>query len=174
MIKKIPTCVFHTRALNEDGEYEWVDVTTEDLFANKRVVVFALPGAFTPTCSAYQLPGYEEKYDEFTAAGIDAIYCVSVNDSFVMNAWFKSQGIEKVLAIPDGAGEFTQGMRMDVNKANLGFGLRSWRYAMVVDNMTIEQVFSEEGKVPSPPADEDPYEASTPESVLAYLSGQGE
>ena len=170
LFNKIPDAVFHTRVLNEDGEYEWKDVTTADLFNDKRVVVFALPGAFTPTCSTYQLPGFEEKYDEFTALGIDAVYCLSVNDSFVMNAWFKSLGIEKVQAIPDGGAELTSGLAMEVNKANLGFGMRSWRYAMVVDNGNIEKTFEEEGKVSAPPADEDPYEVSTPENVLAYLS----
>ena len=173
-MSKITNCLFHTRVLNEDGEYEWVHVTAEDLFSNKKVVLFSLPGAFTPTCSTYQLPGFEEKYDEFTALGIDAVYCLSVNDSFVMNAWFKSQGIEKVQAIPDGSAEFTGSLGMLVNRADLGFGMRSWRFAMVIDNMTIEKVFSEEGKVTSPPADYDPYEESTPEKVLAYLSEQGE
>jgi len=159
---RVPEMFFHTR---EDGS--WVHQSTDYLFGGKRVVVFALPGAFTPTCSTYQLPGYEEKYDEFKELGIDEIYCLSVNDSFVMNAWFKDQGIEKVKPIPDGSGEFTYAMGMSVNKANLGFGFRSWRYAMVVNDGEIEQLFEEPGKVGNCPVD--PYEVSDPDTVISYL-----
>ena len=140
---------------------------TDFLFNNKRVVVFALPGAFTPTCSNYQLPGYEEKYNDFISLGISDIYCLSVNDAFVMNAWFKSQDIKNVRPLPDGSGEFTYAMGMSVNKANLGFGFRSWRYAMVVNNGEIEMMFEEPGKVGNCPVD--PYEVSDPDTVLAYL-----
>ena len=146
---------------------EFVTRTTADLFDGKRVVIFSLPGAFTPTCSAYQLPGFEEKYDEFAALGIDAIYCLSVNDGFVMNAWAKDQGIEKVTLVPDGNAYFTRSMGYLVNKSNLGFGQRSWRYAAVVNDGVIEKIFVEEGLRDK--ADTDPYEASTPENVLNYI-----
>lgn len=149
----------------EDGEF--VDRSTDELFSGKRVVIFSLPGAFTPTCSAYQLPGFEEKYSEFTEAGIDDIYCLSVNDAFVMNAWAKDQGIQNVKLIPDGNGEFTQGMGMLVKKFNLGFAMRSWRYAAVINDGVIEQLFVEDGQRDN--ADTDPYEISTPEKVLEYV-----
>lgn len=138
-----------------------------ELFNSKRVVIFSLPGAFTPTCSAYQLPGFEDKYDEFAALGIDAIYCISVNDGFVMNAWAKDQGIEKVTLIPDGNAYFTRSMGYLVNKSNLGFGQRSWRYAAVVNNGIIEKMFVEDGFRDN--ADTDPYEVSTPEVVYQYV-----
>ena len=149
----------------ENGEF--VTRTSADLFDGKRVVIFSLPGAFTPTCSAYQLPGFEEKYQEFTALGIDDIYCISVNDGFVMNAWAQDQNIEKVKLIPDGNAYFTRSMGYLVNKSNLGFGHRSWRYAAVVENGMIEKLFVEEGLRDN--ADSDPYEASTPEAVLEYV-----
>ena len=147
---------------------EFVTRTSSELFDGKRVVIFSLPGAFTPTCSAYQLPGFEEKYDEFKALGIDEIYCISVNDGFVMNAWAQDQNIEKVKLIPDGNTYFTRSMGMLVNKSNLGFGERSWRYAAVVDNGIIEKLFVEPGQRDNAP--EDPYVASTPENVFEYVS----
>ena len=146
---------------------EFVNRTTAELFDGKRVVIFSLPGAFTPTCSAYQLPGFEEKYEEFAALGIDAIYCVSVNDGFVMNAWGKALGVEKVKLIPDGNAYFTRSMGFLVSKSNLGFGDRSWRYAAVVDNGVIEKLFVEDGQRDN--ADTDPYEATTPEAVFEYV-----
>ena len=149
----------------ENGEF--VNRTTSELFNGKRVVIFSLPGAFTPTCSAYQLPGFEEKYDDFRSLGIDAIYCISVNDGFVMNAWAQDQNIEKVKLIPDGNAYFTRSMGMLVNKSNLGFGDRSWRYAAVIDNGIIEKLFVEAGKRDN--ADTDPYEVTNPDTVLAYL-----
>ncbi len=168
---RVPEVTFHTRVRDESIEgpnpYRWQDVTTADYFAGKRVVVFSLPGAFTPTCSTYQLPGYDEKYEEFKQAGIDEIYCISVNDSFVMNAWFKQQGVKNVKPIPDGSGEFTYAMGMSVTKANLGFGFRSWRYAMIVNDGEIEMMFEEPGKVGNCPVD--PYEMSDPDTVLGWL-----
>ena len=158
----IPEVQFQFR---ESGEF--VTRTSSELFNGKRVVIFSLPGAFTPTCSAYQLPGFEEKYEEFTALGIDAIYCVSVNDGFVMNAWAQDQNIEKVKLIPDGNAYFTRSMGFLVNKSNLGFGDRSWRYAAVVDNGIIEKLFVENGQRDN--ADTDPYEATTPEAVFEYV-----
>ncbi len=149
----------------ENGKF--VNRTSKELFDGKRVVIFSLPGAFTPTCSAYQLPGFEEKYDDFIGNGIDAIYCISVNDGFVMNAWAKDQGIEKVKLIPDGNAYFTRSMGMLVTKSNLGFGERSWRYAAVVDNGIIEKLFVEAGKRDN--ADTDPYEVTNPETILSYL-----
>jgi peroxiredoxin len=151
--------------LRESGEF--VTRTSADLFDGKRVVIFSLPGAFTPTCSAYQLPGFEERYDDFLGLGIDDIYCISVNDGFVMNAWAQDQNIEKVKLIPDGNAYFTRSMGMLVNKSNLGFGDRSWRYAMVVDNGIIEKLFVEVGQRDN--ADTDPYGATTPEVVYEYV-----
>jgi len=146
---------------------EFVTRTSKELFDGKRVVLFSLPGAFTPTCSAYQLPGFEEKYDDFIGSGIDDIYCISVNDGFVMNAWAKGQGIEKVKLIPDGNAYFTRSMGMLVTKSNLGFGDRSWRYAAVVNDGIIEKLFVEAGKRDN--ADTDPYEVTNPETILSYL-----
>jgi peroxiredoxin len=149
----------------ENGEF--VTRTSSELFNNKRVVIFSLPGAFTPTCSAYQLPGFEEKFDEFQALGIDEIYCISVNDGFVMNAWAQDQNIKNVKLIPDGNAYFTRSMGMLVSKSNLGFGERSWRYAAVVDNGLIEKLFVENGQRDN--ADTDPYEETTPTAVLDYI-----
>jgi peroxiredoxin len=149
----------------ENGEF--ITRTSADLFDGKRVVIFSLPGAFTPTCSAYQLPGFEERFEEFVQLGIDDIYCISVNDGFVMNAWGKDQDIEKVKLIPDGNAYFTRSMGYLVSKSNLGFGERSWRYAAVVNDGIIEKIFAEEGFRDN--ADTDPYEESTPEKVLEYL-----
>ena len=152
-------------AFRENGEF--VNRTTKELFHGKRVVIFSLPGAFTPTCSAYQLPGFEEKYDDFIGSGIDAIYCISVNDGFVMNAWAQDQNIKNVQLIPDGNAYFTRSMGQLVMKSNLGFGERSWRYAAVVDNGLIEKLFEEPGKGDN--AINDPYEETTPEKVLEYV-----
>ena len=149
----------------ESGEF--VNRTSSELFNGKKVIIFSLPGAFTPTCSAYQLPGFEEKYDEFKSFGIDEIYCISVNDGFVMNAWAQDQNIAKVKLIPDGNAYFTRSMGMLVNKSNLGFGERSWRYAAVVNNGIIEKLFVEEGQRDN--ADTDPYEATKPENVYNYI-----
>lgn len=174
MTEVVPSVVFKTRVRDESIEgpnpYRWEDVTSFDYFGGKRVVIFSLPGAFTPTCSTYQLPGFEGNYAEFQALGIDEIYCVSVNDAFVMNAWAKSQGIVNVKVIPDGSGEFTAEMGMLVDKDNLGFGQRSWRYAAVIDNGRIEQMFIEPGMEDNCPVD--PYGETSPENVLAYLKGE--
>jgi peroxiredoxin len=149
----------------ESGEF--VTRKSSELFDNKRVVIFSLPGAFTPTCSAYQLPGFEEKYGEFRELGIDAIYCISVNDAFTMNAWSQDQDIRNVKLIPDGNAYFTRSMGQLVAKTNLGFGERSWRYAAVVTDGIIEKLFEEPGKRDN--ADSDPYEVTTPENVLNYI-----
>jgi peroxiredoxin len=149
----------------ENGEF--VNRTSYDLFDGKRVIIFSLPGAFTPTCSAYQLPGFEEKYEEFKALGVDEIYCISVNDAFVMNAWAQDQNIQNVQLIPDGNAYFTRSMGQLVAKTNLGFGERSWRYAAVVNDGIIEKLFEEADKQDN--ATTDPYEISTPENVLEYV-----
>jgi peroxiredoxin len=167
----VPSVVFQTRVRDEtiDGPnpYRWEQKTTYDYFAAKRVVVFSLPGAFTPTCSTYQLPGFEEMYPTFKNRGIDEVYCVSVNDAFVMNKWGIDQGIKDVKLICDGNAEFTRGMNMDVQKENLGFGTRSWRYAMVVNNGLIESFFVEKGKEDN--CAEDPYEYTIPYYILDTL-----
>jgi peroxiredoxin len=146
---------------------EFVTRSSKELFDGKRVVVFSLPGAFTPNCSTYHLPGFEEKYNDFKSLGIDDIYCISVNDGFVMNAWAQDQNIENVKLIPDGNAYFTRSMGMLVNKSNLGFGDRSWRYAMVVDNGVIEKLFIEDGMRDN--ADTDPYMETTPVNVYSYI-----
>jgi peroxiredoxin len=130
----------------------------EDVFNGKRVVVFGLPGAFTPTCSNKQLPGFEAMFMEFQEKGINEIYCVSVNDSFVMGAWGKAQGANYVKLLADGNGEFTRKMGMLVDKSNIGFGMRSWRYAAVINNGEVEQMFAEEGMMDN--RGDDPYEVS--------------
>jgi len=159
---EIPNVEFVFR---ESGEF--VTRTSSEMFKGKRVVIFSLPGAFTPTCSAYQLPGFEEKYNDFKNLGIDEIYCISVNDGFVMNAWAQDQNIQNVKLIPDGNAYFTRSMGMLVNKSNLGFGERSWRYAAVVIDGIIEKLFVEAGQRDN--SDTDPYEATTPENVLSYV-----
>jgi glutathione-dependent peroxiredoxin len=156
---RIPEVTFRTRTSTG-----WQDVTTEDLFANKTVVVFSLPGAFTPTCSSSQLPGYNGLASVFKANGVDDILCVSVNDAFVMQEWQRSQNADNITMIPDGNGEFTAGMGMLVDKHDLGFGQRSWRYSMLVRDGVIEQLFAE----PDKPGD--PYEVSDPETMLQRLN----
>jgi peroxiredoxin len=175
---KVPYTNFKTRIGDTDAVGgctfiggEWKDIDTEELFANKKVVVFSLPGAFTPTCSSQQLPGYEEKYDEFKAAGIDEVYCLSVNDAFVMNAWLKDEKIEKVKPIGDGEGVFTQGMGMLVNKPKQGFGMRSWRYSMLVDNGEVVKQFIEPGKNNNSD-DDDPFTVSDADTMLKYIKGE--
>ena len=147
---------------------DWQSLNTRESFAGKRVLIFALPGAFTPTCSSQQLPGYEKLYNDFLETGIDEVYCLSVNDTFVMNAWFENQGIKNVKALPDGNFEFTSRVDALVEKGNLGFGKRSWRYAMVVNDNVVEHVFAEDDMRDL--ADTDPYEVSAPENVLKALT----
>ncbi|MER9185006.1 peroxiredoxin [Mesorhizobium sp. M0185] len=169
--KKVPFVTFltrvHDKSVQGPNPYRWQEKTSDDYFAGKRVILFSLPGAFTPTCSTYQLPQFEELYDEFEKEGIDAIYCLSVNDAFVMNAWGKSLGLKQVELIPDGSGEFTRKMGMLVAKDNLGFGMRSWRYAALINNGVVEQWFEEEGF--SDNCEADPYGVSSPQNVLETL-----
>ncbi|UWQ89625.1 peroxiredoxin [Aliisedimentitalea scapharcae] len=171
----LPNVTFKTRVRDESIEgpnpFRWENKTTADYFAGKRVVLFSLPGAFTPTCSTYQLPGFENGFADFQAQGVDAIYCMSVNDSFVMNKWAEAQNLENVDVIPDGSGEFTRKMGMLVAKDNLGFGQRSWRYAAVVNNGVVEAWFEEPGLEDN--HGDDPYGVSSPETVLTWLKEQG-
>lgn len=148
----------------------WKDVTTDDLFKGKRVVMFSLPGAFTPTCSSEELPSYDRMYNDFKDMGIDDVYCVSVNDAFVMNAWARDLEIQHVKMIPDGCGTFTSNMGMLVAKPAQGFGMRSWRYAAVVNDGVVEKMFEEPG-FNNFSDDDDPYVVSKPEIVKNYLNG---
>lgn len=168
---QVPQVTFKTRVRDEsiggENPFRWQDVTSDEIFKGKKVVLFALPGAFTPTCSSTHLPGYEAKYDELKALGVDEVICLSVNDAFVMFQWGKAQGVSKVKLLPDGSGEFTEKMGMLVKKDNLGFGNRSWRYSMFVDNGEIKQVFSEPGFGDN--AEGDPFEVSDVDTMLTYL-----
>lgn len=170
-MNKVPNVTFKTRVRNNELEgsnpFEWKDLTTDEIFSNKKVVVFSLPGAFTPTCSTSHLPRYEELYEEFKSQGVDAIICISVNDAFVMYQWGLSQGSKNVFLLPDGNGEFSRKMGMLVDKGNLGFGMRSWRYSMLVDNGEIVKLFSEEGYSDNSPTD--PFEVSDAETMLGFL-----
>tara|TARA_X000000950_G_scaffold211573_1_gene254490 strand:- start:20794 stop:21318 length:525 start_codon:yes stop_codon:yes gene_type:complete len=170
--KKLPEVTFKIRvrddSISGDNPFKWISKTTSDFFSNKKVILFSLPGAFTPTCSTYQLPDFNKLYDEFQAKGIEQIYCLSVNDSFVMNAWAKHHNIGKVQVIPDGNGEFTRKMGMLVKKDNLGFGMRSWRYAAIVENNVIKHSFVESGYKDN--AEEDPYKESSPQNILDKLN----
>ena len=167
----VPSVTFKTRVRDESIEgpnpFRWQDKTSDDYFKGKRVVLFSLPGSFTPTCSTYQLPGYENGAQDFRDMGVDEIYCMSVNDSFVMNAWAKNQELENVKVIPDGSGIFTRQIGMLVEKDNLGFGFRSWRYAAVINDGVIEAWFEEPGRADNHA--DDPYGESSPETVLAWL-----
>ena len=164
----VPSVVFKTRAYDtENEEFYWLDVSTWDVFAGERVLIFSLPGAFTPTCSTYQLPDFEELAPQFFELGIDSIYCVTVNDAFVTNAWARENNLENVIVLPDGSGKFTEEMQMIVDKDNLGFGRRSWRYAAVVDNGHVVDWFIEEGREDN--HDKDPYMFTAPAFILNKL-----
>ncbi len=169
----VPQVTFKTRVRDESVEgsnpFRWHDLTTDDVFKGKNIVIFALPGAFTPTCSSTHVPGFESKYDEMKALGVDEVVCLSVNDAFVMYQWKKHLGVEKVFMLPDGNGDFTKGMEMMVKKNNLGFGDRSWRYSMHVVDGVIKKMFIEEGKADN--YGPDPFEVSDAETMLAYLKG---
>jgi peroxiredoxin len=174
--RHVPDVTFKTRVRDEtvDGPnpFRWQDVTSDDIFTGRRVVVFALPGAFTPTCSTEQCPAYERDHDAICAEGVDDVYCLSVNDAFVMFQWGKMLGVDKVKLLPDGSGHFTRRMGMLINKDHLGFGDRSWRYAMVVDDGKVVAWFEEPG-INDDGSDADPYGESKPEKVLAWLKADG-
>jgi len=165
---KVPSVTFKTRVRDESVEgpnpYRWLDRTSDEIFSGRRVIVFGLPGAFTPTCSSTHLPRFEELHDQFIELGIDEIICLSVNDAFVMFQWGRHQGVEKVTLLPDGSGAFTHGLGMLVKKDNLGFGQRSWRYSMLVENGEIVEMFEEPGK--GDDVDGDPFEVSDADHML--------
>ena len=171
---RVPEVIFKTRVRDESVEgpnpYRWQDVSSSELFGGKKIVVFGLPGAFTPTCSSTHAPGYEAKYDEIKGLGVDEIYCLSVNDAFVMKKWADDLGVSKVKMLPDGNADFTRGIDMLVKKENLGFGDRSWRYSMLVEDGEINQVFAEEGY--SDNCQTDPFEVSDADTMLNYLKEQ--
>ena len=164
--KKLPNVELKTRVA-KGAAYRWKTQATCELFKNKRIVLFALPGAFTPKCTDAHLPGFECKYDEIRNLGIDEIYCLSVNDAFVMHNWAKSLKVSQVKLIPDGSCRFTTAMGACVTKDNLGFGKRSWRYALVVNDCKVEKAFIEKGCVHN--CDTDPLKVSTAESIIEYL-----
>ena len=157
--KRVPDVTFRTRIKGE-----WRNITTDEIFNGKTVVVFSLPGAFTPTCSSTHVPGYNELAPAFFANGVDRIVCISVNDAFVMNEWAADQGADNILFLPDGNGEFTAGMGQLVDKGDLGFGKRSWRYSMLVRDGVVEKMFVE----PNKPGD--PFEVSDAGTMLAYVN----
>ena len=157
--QSVPNVTFPTR----QGD-EWVNVSTDQLFKGKTVVVFALPGAFTPTCSSTHLPRYNELAGVFKKNGVDDIVCLSVNDTFVMNAWLADQEAENITVVPDGTGAFAEGMGMLVDKSDIGFGKRSWRYSMLVKDGVIEKMFIE----PNQPGD--PFEVSDADTMLNYIN----
>jgi peroxiredoxin/glutaredoxin len=157
--QRVPDVTFRIR-----NGAEWKEVTTKDIFGGKKVVVFALPGAFTPTCSSAHVPRYDELAPALKARGVDSIVCLSVNDPFVMEAWGRDQKVSHVSFLPDGNAEFTQGMGMLVDKRNLAFGQRSWRYSMLVDDGVVKKMFIE------PDAPGDPFEVSDADTMLKYLA----
>lgn len=157
--QSVPSVVFKTRQNDE-----FVDVSSDEIFAGKTVVVFSLPGAFTPTCSSTHLPRFNELAGVFRENGVDDIVCMSVNDAFVMDSWKKDQEAENVTLIPDGNGEFTEGMGMLVDKSDLGFGKRSWRYSMLVKDGVIEKMFIE------PEVPGDPFEVSDADTMIDYIN----
>ena len=178
MIKgfKIPKVIFRVREGDTSNEEEicsiggkWTDKSSDDFFKGKRVILFSLPGAFTPTCSSQQLPGFEKNAAKFRDLGIDDIYCCSVNDSYVMNAWAKKMNISNVKVIPDGSGLFTKYMGMLISKDHDGFGQRSWRYMAIINDGIVEKWWQEPG-INNTGSDDDPYVETTPENTMSYLS----
>lgn len=171
---RVPQTIFKTRVRDEavggPNPFRWQDVSSKEVFDGKKIVVFSLPGAFTPTCSSTHAPGYETAYDAFKAVGVDEVYCISVNDAFVMFQWAKHLGVEKVKMLPDGNGAFTKAMGMLVKKENLGFGNRSWRYSMYVVDGVIQKMFVEPGFTDD--CETDPFEVSDAETMLGYLKGE--
>jgi peroxiredoxin len=171
MVTRVPEVVFKTRVRDESvagpNPFRWQDVTTDELFKGKKIVLFGLPGAYTPTCSSTHLPGYEFKHKELKDLGVDEVYCLSVNDAFVMFNWAKHLDVKSVKMLPDGNAEFTRKMGMLVRKENLGFGERSWRYSMYVEDGEIKKLFVEPGLADNHP--DDSFEVSDVETMIAYL-----
>lgn len=170
----VPSVVFKTRVRDEsvagENPFRWQDVTSDEVFKGKKIVLFSLPGAFTPTCSSTHLPGYEAAYDAFKALGVDEVYCLSVNDAFVMFQWGKHQNVKNVKLLPDGNGDFTRGMGMLVKKTNLGFGERSWRYSALIEDGMVKKLFVEPGFSDDCPTD--PFEVSDAHTMLEYIRGE--
>jgi len=173
--RQVPDVIFKTRVRDEsiggDNPYRWQDLRSQDVFKGRRVAVFGLPGAFTPTCSNEQCPAFDLLYDDLRAQGIDEVYCVTVNDAFVIHNWKKHLGVKNIQFLPDGSGQFTRRMGMLINKDHLGFGYRSWRYAMVVRDGVIEKWFEEPG-INDEGTDDDPYTVTSPEVMLDWLRGR--
>ena len=167
--QQVPNVSFPVRVETEDG-IDWGSMNTTDEFAGKRVILFGLPGAFTPTCSSQQVPGFEGNFMKFQSLGIDAIYCLSVNDCFAMQEWSEKMGIQKVIFLPDGNGEFTHKFGAEVKKSNLGFGMRSWRYACILNDGKVEKMFIEDGFQDN--CESDPFEVSNAETVMEYLGNK--
>ena len=171
--RRVPDVVFKTRVRDEsiggDNPFRWQDLPSREVFDERRIVLFALPGAFTPTCTTEQCPAYEASYPSLRAAGAEEVYCLSVNDAFVMYQWAKHLGIKNLKLLPDGSADFTRRMGMLVKKDHLGFGLRSWRYATVVDNGVVSAWFEEPG-INDEGTDDDPYGESAPDRVLTWLN----
>ena len=170
--RPVPDVILKTRVRDESvggpNPFRWQDLEVRKEWAGKKIVVFSLPGAFTPTCSNEQCPGFERMYEDFKARGVDEVYCIAVNDAFVMYQWARHLGIEKVKMLPDGSGAFTRRMGMLIDKNHLGFGMRSWRYAMIVEDNVITHWFEEPG-INDTGADDDPYGETSPERVLEAL-----
>ena len=167
----VPSVTFHIRVRNEalggSNPFEWKDISSDDIFRGKRVVLFALPGAFTPACSESHLPGYEQSYDEFRSLGVDQVICLAVNDAFVMFQWAKSQNIEKVFMLPDGNGDFSRLMGLLVDRRPQGMGMRSWRYSMLVEDGAIQKIFAEPNVRDYPSGV--PVDVSGADTMLTYL-----
>ncbi|HEB92908.1 MAG TPA: glutathione peroxidase [Gammaproteobacteria bacterium] len=161
--QNIPKVTFHTRQ-----DHEWIDLPSGDIFKGKTVIVFSLPGAFTPTCSSSHVPRFNQLAPVFKAHGVDEIICMSVNDAFVMNEWKAEQKADQITFLPDGNGDFTDGMGMLVDKDDLGFGRRSWRYSMLVKDGVVEKMFIE------PDVDGDPYGVSDADTMLAHIAPDAE
>ena len=170
--RQIPDVTLKARVRDDSiggpNPFRWQDFNVREEFAGKKIVLFSLPGAFTPTCSNEQCPAYERYFEEFQSKGVDAVYCMSVNDAFVMYQWGRNLGLEKVKLLPDGSGAFTRRMGMLINKDHVGFGMRSWRYAMVIDDNVVTGWFEEPG-INDEGQHGDPYGESSPENVLKHL-----
>lgn len=172
--KSAPKVILEVRKKDSNvkgnNKFSWSKLDTRNMYKNKRIIIFALPGAFTPTCSNTHLPGYERNYNKIKKLGIDEIYCLSVNDAFVMFNWCKKLKVKNVKPLPDGNAKFTKKMGALVNKSNLGFGKRSWRYSMVINNGKIEKMFVEGGRVNN--CQIDPFEVSDANTMIKYLSSK--
>lgn len=173
--RHVPDVVFKTRVRDEsiggDNPFRWQDVTTDDVFKGRRVVVFSLPGAFTPTCSNEQCPAFDRLYQDIKAEGVDEVICITVNDAFVCYQWGLKLGTKNVRILPDGSGHFTRRMGMLIDKDHLGFGYRSWRYVMVVNDGVVEKWWQEPG-INDDGSDADPYTVTNPEVTLDWLRAQ--